>query len=230
MKKKRILVIEPHSDDSAIAAGGYLEHCKNNHELFFVLVAASSVQLRHKFVSKEERINEYERYVDSLNGKLLRPQSQNKVIKLPTDMDSKLDQVSKADLVNAIEESIFEAKPDEILVMGPSFHHDHTIVYESVKAATRPTFSYSASSILIMENPTYIHSWDTNFTPNTYFVMTEDILQSKLDRFKEYFPSQMRTSGNYLSLEGITRWAKYRGIEARSNYAEAFHTIYRKIN
>lgn len=229
MKKRKILIIEPHSDDSAIAAGGYLEHCKNNCELYFVLVTASSVQLRHKFVSKEERINEYQNYVKSLNGKLLRPKSQNNILTLPTDMDSKLDQVAKADLVNAIEEAIFESKPDEILVMGPSFHHDHTIVYESVKAATRPTFSYSPESILIMENPTYIHSWDMNFTPNTYFVMTDEILQSKLERFRKFFPSQIRSSGNYLSLEGLTRWAKYRGIEARSNYAEAFHTIYRRI-
>lgn len=228
--KKRILIIEPHSDDSAIAAGGYLEHCSKNCELFFILVSASSMQLRHKFVSKEERIEEYQRYVSSLGGLLLKPKSQNNNLYLPSDMDSKLDQVARADLVNAIEESIFEIKPDELLVMGPSFHHDHTIVYESVKAATRPTFSYSPSSILIMENPTYIHSWNSNFTPNSYFVMSEKILNLKLERFKNFFPSQLRSSGNYLSVEGLSKWAKYRGIEARSNYAEAFHTVYRLLN
>jgi len=227
--KKKILIVEPHSDDSAIAAGAYLQKCSIECDLYFVLVSASSLNLRHKYVSKEERIVEYQNYVDSLNGRFIRPYSQAKNIQLPVDMESKLDLVSKADLVNAIEQSIIMIEPDEILVMGPSFHHDHTIVFECVKAATRPTFHQKIKQVLIMENPTYVHSWNMEYTPNVYFQANKKEIDLKLDRFEKMFPSQIRSKGNYLSREGILKWSKYRGIEARTEYAEAFHCLFRLI-
>ena len=230
MKNKKLLIIEPHSDDSAIAAGGYLHSCfMNNCELYFVLVSASSLELRHKFVSREERIKEYESYVDSLKGTFVKPSSKNEKITLPIDKESRLDTVPKADLVNAIEEAILDIRPDEILVMGPSFHHDHTIVYEAVKAATRPTFSFCPQTILVMENPTYIHKWEEISSPNNYFLLSEKDLNIKFNRFKDCFPSQIRGEENYLSKKGITNWAKYRGMEARAEYAEAFYCLFRII-
>ena len=228
--KRKILIIEPHSDDSAIAAGGYLNNCKKKeYELYFVLVSASSLRLHHGDVSREERIKEYNSYVDSLNGTFIRPTSSDKDFKLPLDKESKLDTVSKANLVSAIEKSILDVLPDEILVMGPSFHHDHTIVYEAVRAATRPTFKFCPKSILIMENPTYVHSWEGLSTPNSYFQLSKEDLENKLKRFESCFPSQIRKEGNYLSKSGITKWAEYRGFEARCDYAEAFYSIFKII-
>lgn len=228
--KRRILIIEPHSDDSAIAAGGYLNHCsKNECELYFVLVSASSLRLHHGDVSREERIKEYNSYVNSLGGTFLKPTSSDKDFKFPLDKESKLDKVSKANLVNAIEKSLLDVLPDEVLVMGPSFHHDHTIVYEAVRAATRPTFRFCPKSILIMENPTYVHSWEGMSTPNSYFPLSKEDLENKLDRFETCFPSQIRKKGNYLSKSGITKWSEYRGFEARCDYAEAFYSIFRLI-
>jgi hypothetical protein len=82
-----------------------------------------------------------------------------------------------------------------------------------------------------MENPTYVHSIGpaTDFKPTTYSTLTDDQIDNKLDVFNRCFPSQIRDTGNCLSPEGIRAWARYRGIECRSKYAEAFQTYIRVV-
>ena len=152
MGNQKILIIEPHSDDSAIAALGYLKEKSRDNDLYFCLATASSLQLRHKEVSRTERINEYKSYVKSLGGCYLTPSNSLKTHKFPLDYESNLDTVPTSVLVNIVEEAILEVRPDEILAMGPSFHHDHTILYKAVIAATRPTFNHALKKLLIMEN------------------------------------------------------------------------------
>ena len=129
-----------------------------------------------------------------------------------------------------IENAIYEVKPDVLMFMGPSFHHDHTLVYESVIAATRPTFTWSPETLYVLENPTYIHDpYPVSFTPNTYIEMDEVTLDLKCNLFESLFPSQIRSSGNYLSKQGLRKWAQYRGIEARCEFAEAFSQYFSRI-
>ena len=58
--------------------------------------------------------------------------------------------------------------------------------------------------------------------------MNEKEINNKLSIFKNNFPTQIRETGNCLSPEGIKSWARYRGIEARAEYAEAY-VLYRLI-
>ena len=122
-------------------------------------------------------------------------------------------------------------RPDILMIMGQSFHHDHTVVYESVIAATRPTSTFCPNEIYIMENPTYVHSFSsaTRVVPDTYIKLTKSDVDDKLDCFKKIFPSQIREKDNCLSPEGIKNWARYRGVEARFEYAEAMQTFLRLI-
>jgi hypothetical protein len=226
--KKRLLIIEPHSDDSIIAAGGFLLKYKDAYDLYFCLVCASDLNMYHGVVSREARITEYESYVDYFNGKWVRPNQDS--YEFPLDLESKLDSISKSVLVKLIENAIYEVKPDVLMFMGPSFHHDHTLVYESVIAATRPTFTWSPETLYVLENPTYIHDpYPVSFTPNTYIEMDEVTLDLKCNLFESLFPSQIRSSGNYLSKQGLRKWAQYRGIEARCEFAEAFSQYFSRI-
>jgi LmbE family N-acetylglucosaminyl deacetylase len=138
---------------------------------------------------------------------------------------------SRSKLVGLIEERILAVKPDIIMIMGPSFHHDHTIVYEAVIAATRPTFKYVPKCIWVMENPTYVHKLKKSELddPNVYVELTEEMVNEKEQAFNSIFVSQVRPDGNYLSNQGMRNWAKYRGIEARCEYAEAFYQYYQRI-
>lgn len=126
---------------------------KSKYDMYFQLVTASSLKLHHKYVSREERIYEYSQYVKSLGGKLVNSKSRNNEFILPIDKESRLDTISQGDLVSAIENAIYEIRPDELLIMGPSFHHDHTIVYEAVKAATRPTFKFTIKKSSLWKVP-----------------------------------------------------------------------------
>jgi len=79
-------------------------------------------------------------------------------VSLPLDMDGRLDSFPRGVLVKLFEKAILQVQPDILMVMGPSFHHDHTAVYEAVIAATRPTFSISPELIYVLENPPPMYS------------------------------------------------------------------------
>ena len=176
-------------------------------------------------VSREQRQEEYENYVRHFDGVWHREGG------LPFDADGLLDKMGKKVLVSAIENVIAEVSPAILICQGPSFHQDHTMVYEATIAATRPTARFLPSEIYVMENPTYVHSLgpQTDMKPDLYVSLTEAEMQKKLDCFRACFPTQIRQSANYLSEEGMRSWARYRGIEGRCQYAEALKTYIRII-
>lgn len=226
MSKENLLIIEAHSDDSAISIAGFLEKNRTRYNYHFSLVALSTVKLHHAgLVTSDQRDSEYQAYVDHFDGKWHRDSE------LPFDSDGVLDQMPKRNIVAAIENVITKVKPSIMIFQGPSYHHDHTIVYEATIAATRPTARHLPSEMYIMENPTYFHSLgpQTDFRPDVYVGLTENDMDKKLDCFRRCFPSQIRQNENYLSEEGIRSWARYRGIEARHPYAEALKTFIRVI-
>lgn len=223
--KKKMLVVEAHSDDSAISASGFMDKFRDEFEIHFVLMTVSNIHMHHYgFLTREERLCEYHRYVESFDGFWHQDDT------VPFDADSILDTVPKRDIVQAIEGVISKVEPDLMIVQGPSFHHDHTIVYEATIAATRPTARFCPPEIYIMENPTYVHSIgpSTDFVPNFYSSMSREQVEKKIDLFICCFPSQVREGPNYLSPDGIRAWSRYRGMEVRCEYAEAFRT-YRRV-
>ncbi len=226
MASKKLLIIEAHSDDSCISVAGFLEKHRDKYEYHFALVVNSDLNMHHRgFLTRAERLKEYESYLSYFNGK-----AHNGGV-LPFDADAQLDMLPKRELVAAIENVIAEVEPAILICPGPSFHHDHTAVYEAVVAATRPTARFCPKEIYFMENPTYVHSLgpQTDFKPDFYVSLTRDDLQKKLDCYRNCFPSQIRENKNYLSEEGLRSWARYRGIEARCEYAEALQTYFRVV-
>ena len=216
---KKILVIEPHSDDSAIAAGGYLRRLSEANEINFVLISASDKHLHHAgLVSRNTRLEEYASYIARLRGHWVQSPT------LPLDADSKLDLVGKSVLVASIEEQIESVRPDILFVQGPSFHHDHSLTYEATIAALRPTARYFPNKVVVMENSTYGNSSLTGetFRPNFYVPLSESEIDQKLQMFVECFPSQNRPRENSLSPSGLKAWSRYRGLEIQREFAEAF--------
>ncbi len=228
--KKKLLIIEPHSDDAMIAAGGYLLKLKqfNEFDFYFAFINASDIAMSHGMVTRVQRIAEYQNYVDYFGGTFLRPEIDE--FKLPIDFDSKLDIFPIGKLIKFVETMINQVKPDVLMTMAPSFHQDHRILYEAVIAATRPTLHYSPSEILLMENPTYIHQLYPNmYSINNYVRLNETLIDQKIELVNQFFPSQINENRRgVLSLSSIKTWAQFRGFEAKSEYAEAF-SIYSRI-
>ena len=228
--KEKVLIIEPHSDDGIISIGGFLEKFKDKYDFYFLLCLSSNVRLNHGYIEKDVRKQEFLDYVNYFRGTLIKGKFGN--IEFPLDEDGMLDLFSRKDLICGIEEVIKEIKPDILFIQGPSFHQDHTAVYESTIAALRPTNDFYPNQIFIMENPTYVHSSGPQnvFIPNTYISLNEDEVNKKILLFDKFFGSQIRPTKNCLSSQGIKSWARYRGIEARCIYAEALKTFSRVIN
>ena len=223
---KNLLIIEAHSDDSAIGAAGFLEKFKHEYQYHFLLMTVSDIEMAHCGpLSREQRLQEYENYVGHFNGEW------HQDLHVPINADVRLDTIPKREIVGYIENVLNKIKSEAIIVQGPSFHHDHTIVYESTIAATRPTARHCPNEIYIMENPTYIHSLGpaTDFRPDFYITLTEEQMQKKIDLFCQNFPSQLREASNFLSPKGIRSWSRYRGFECRHQYAESFKTYQRVI-
>ena len=229
-KRRRVLVIEPHSDDGAISTGGYLLKHRDIFEYYFLLAVASDFPLHHQEVmTRTTRLAEFSMYCDYLGASWVKPVSG--AHQMPLDQDSRLDQFSRKDLVALIENGIQEVEPEILFLTGPSFHHDHTAVYEATIAALRPTARFCPDEVYVSENPTYVHQGNpmVRFHPDTYCTLTDAQLDEKMTMFELCFPSQIRSDDNSLSPGGIRSWARYRGIEARAAYAEAFQTFFRRL-
>ena len=57
-KKKKLLVVEAHSDDSAISAFGFIEKFRDDFEVHFILVTVSDISMHHcGFLTRQERLN-----------------------------------------------------------------------------------------------------------------------------------------------------------------------------
>lgn len=215
---KKCLVIEAHSDDSCLGAAGFLQKLAETHELYFILSCVGSIDfVEQGSVSEDIREMEYRNYVANFGGCILDDL-------FPLRFESTLDMVPIRELVSGFDKAIQSIRPDLLIFQGSSFHQDHAVVHDAVRASLRPTFSFLPRQILVMENPTYVHTMghEKIFLPNFYVSLSKEQLSRKLQIFRDYFPSQVRETGNCLSIDGITSWARYRGIEARTEFAEAF--------
>lgn len=224
---KRLLVIEAHSDDSAIGAYGYIRKLVDRgYEAHFIVVAMSDLNMNHcGFVSAAQRRAEYLDYVSRVGGTVVEAFE-------PFDAESRLDTVPKSRIVAALEKAVYAVQPNVLICQAPSFHHDHAIVYEATIAALRPTVRFHPDEVLLMENPTYVHSLGpaTDFRPTTYCRLSSADMDAKIDCFMSCFPSQVRGRENCLSPEGIRAWASYRAMECYAPpYAEAFMTYLRRV-
>ena len=173
-KRRRVLVIEPHSDDGAISTGGYLLKHRDIFEYYFLLAVASDFPLHHQEVmTRTTRLAEFSMYCDYLGASWVKPVSG--AHQMPLDQDSRLDQFSRKDLVALIENGIQEVEPEILFLTGPSFHHDHTAVYEATIAALRPTARFCPDEVYVSENPTYVHQGNpmVRFHPDTYCTLTD---------------------------------------------------------
>jgi LmbE family N-acetylglucosaminyl deacetylase len=226
MSKKKILILEPHSDDSCYSSGGFLKKYENDYEYYFRMMISSDIKLLHanRVVTSKERLEEYKNYAESFkNGHVIEGRL--------FDCESRADTIPLREFVGEVERTLAEIKPDILIIQGDSYHQDHHVLYKACLAAMRPCGLFMPDTVLIGENATYMHKDPTNIElqPNTYCSLTKELVDHKVHLINDYFPSQVRPNTNYLSTQGIIDWAKYRGIESRCDYAEGFYELRRMI-
>ena len=96
--KTNLLIVEAHSDDSAISTAGFLNKFRDMYEYHFLLSACSDVYLHHYgFISRDVRLKEYDNYVNHFNG------IWHKGDILPFDADATMDLIPRRQVVKAME-------------------------------------------------------------------------------------------------------------------------------
>ena len=104
------------------------------------------------------------------------------------------------------------------LVIGPSshdYHQDHYVLSQEMIRAFKNT-----SSILSYELPWNHVQFDTQF----FVGLSEDHISKKIELINKY-ESQMHMKRKYFDPEMIRGWARMRGCQINTDFAEAYEVI-----
>ena len=203
----KVLLLSPHTDDVELSAGATLAKLSQDKSNTFAWAVFSTCEdavpqgwpsdtLKKEFTAVASKCGIGTLYIYNFPNKNF-PEHRQEI------MDN-LDQIKQ------------EFKPD--LIIAPSLndsHQDHkTIAEESIRVFKKDT------SIIGYEMP-----WSNLiFQPQLFVRVTPTHMEMKWSLLQNY-KSQFTLKRNYFSKEFIFGWARMRGVQCNSEYAEAFEVI-----
>jgi LmbE family N-acetylglucosaminyl deacetylase len=211
---KKITIIVPHGDDEVLGFGGSInKHRRQGDQVDVIFTKApydSRSILQTTNITAASDILDYK--VHSLNISLEHSSS------------------FTIETLNSIETILIKLKPDILYVPHPEdTHQDHLLIFQMVKIATRINGPAPVPTILCGEIISSTEmSIKSRFNPNYYNSLEAEELIQKQKAMKVY-SQEIRKYPHARSLEGIEIYARKRGLEISSVYAEAFECL-RHIN
>lgn len=204
----KYLLLAPHTEDVELGCGGTVKKLlSQGHDLYWVVFSTAEDSIP-AVMPKDTLKNEFLEVMASLQLS----EKQFEILAYPVRNFDQYRQEILEKLVSLRK----EIKPD--VVIGPSqndVHQDHQIISNEMVR----TFKAS-SSILCYELP-----WNhTSFHNQCFSKLDETLIQGKIDLLSKYH-SQITLNRSYFSPDYITGWARMRGIQCNTEYAEAFEVI-----
>lgn len=222
-----ILVVVAHPDDEVLGCGGYLAAVSDAHPghdapAVRVLILADGETSRDRDPAVEARYQMTERALDSL-GPIVA-----EFAGLP---DQRLDERSLLDLNRIIESAVIRHRPTLVLThhIG-DLNNDHTLVARATQTACRPVAGSTVRALMAFEVPSSTE-WGFDrtgigFRPDTFVPINVD---RKLAAMACYAP-EMRPHPHPRSAEAIRALATWRGAQSGLPSAEAFSTVWRRVD
>lgn len=216
----RVMVIAVHPDDETLGCGGTLLKLKELGKQTAWLIVTNT--------------NNNPRFSDDYNNNRNEEVEQVKNVygfdysKWLTFKAGELEDVSKFDIVQAINNSINEFKPDTLFLPFPwDIHKEHQVTFEAALACTKVFRNPFIKRVILMETPS-----ETDFTPahvvNPFnpnlFVDVSAFIEKKLDIMK-LFKSEVQPHPFPRSIESLQALATVRGGQAGCSAAESFMII-----
>jgi len=207
VKKMRVLAIGAHPDDIEIGCGATLaKYAAYGHEIFLYILTDGSAGGSSRERRKEQKASqEIMQAKDVFWG----------------DYEDTRIQVNKA-IITAFEDIVKKVTPDLILVnYSEDTHQDHRHTAAITISATR-----YIRNVLFYETPT-----TQQFQPSVYVDIGDKFLKIKEKLLQAHASQVTKTNITDLSIIDIAcSNARFRGVQARVPYAEAFQPLRLFIN
>ncbi|MBS1655530.1 MAG: PIG-L family deacetylase [Bacteroidetes bacterium] len=201
----RILVLAPHTDDGELGCGGFIAKFCNEEKEVYYAAFSPCIQSLPKGLPADTLINECKKATTELGIPVANI--------LFFDFEVRKFSEKRQAILEELVKLKLSIQPDLVLLPSSTdVHQDHKVIYEEGVRA------FKHSSILGYELP-----WNqTSFSSDTFIRLTKNELDKKVNALSEYKSQAQR---NYMQADFIYSLAKVRGVQAGSEWAEAFETI-----
>lgn len=203
----RVLFLSPHTDDVELGAGGTLiKFLEGGHEVFWMVFSTAEDSLPAG-MPKDTLKNEFLEVAGALGLNNNYRIFGFKVRRLHEYRQEVLEELVR--MRN-------EFSPD--IVIGPSlhdYHQDHQVVAQEMVRAFKNT-----SSIISYELP-----WNhVTFDAQLFVRLNREHIKRKIELLNHY-RSQIKLNRPFFSADFIEGWARMRGVQVKTEFAEAFEVI-----
>lgn len=220
MINKTVLVVTPHPDDETLGCGGTLLLLRNNGYKINWLIVTDVLE---KYGFSKERIKSRNTEIE-LISKQYKFEKVNR-LGIPT---SRVDEMSKGELVGKISEVFNEIKPSIVFIpFYNDVHTDHKAIAEATISCTKwfryPFIEKVLYYETISETDFNIDSTGSKFNPNV-FIDVSQYLDEKM-RIMSIYESEMGEFPYPRSEKAIRSLAYLRGSQSGAEAAEAFELL-----
>jgi len=219
----RLLVVAAHPDDETLGCGGTIAKAISEGAKVRILFLGEGISARFpigQYDSDEFKAQTATRHKETLKAlKVLGV----KDVHFGDRLCCQFDKLPILSIVKEIEEEIRNFNPDILFTHSSSeVNIDHGITFEAVEIACRPTNKYGPKSIYTFEVVcSGRYKFISDFQPNV-FVDISKFWEKKLKAWKCY-ENETRAFPFPRSPEGLETLARYRGMSAGLEKAEAFY-------
>ena len=212
---QQVLIIAPHGDDEVLGVGGTI--CKHINAGDYVTVAF----IRRPFD---------ERTTLQLQDTVLCKKVLNYQNSLYLNIDEKIIANDKVYLIREFDILFSQSNPSILYIPhNGDLHQDHRAIFEAVSSSSRVWSQSNIKKIFSYEIPSstdqgYIRNFYP-FIPNYYNSISQEHLVKKIEGMKCYRSEYVDNPMHPRSEQALVDYAKKRGRECRTPYAEAFNCL-----
>jgi LmbE family N-acetylglucosaminyl deacetylase len=230
---KRILVVASHPDDEVLGCGGTMAAHADAGDVVDVLIVvegATSREARRDTGAQSEAQAEALTALQqsACDAAAVLGARKPYFLGLP---DNRLDGMELLEVIKPIEALINELKPQVIYTQhGGDLNVDHRIVHQAVVTACRPAPGACVHAIYGYETASSTE-WASRTMGGVFHPIRFVDISKTLERKRKAlacYASEMRPFPHARSLEGLEALARWRGVSAGVEAAEAF-TVVREI-
>jgi LmbE family N-acetylglucosaminyl deacetylase len=229
-ESKRVLVVASHPDDEVLGCGGTMAVHADNGDVVDVLIVvegATSRDAKRDTGKQAETLTALQQ--SACNAAAVLGAREPHFLGFS---DNRLDGMELLEVIKPIEALINELKPQVIYTQhGGDLNVDHRIVHQAVVTACRPAPGANVRAIYGYETASSTE-WASEHMGGMFhpvrFVDISKTLKRKCKAL-ECYGSEMRPFPHARSMEGLETLARWRGVSAGVEAAEAF-TVVREIS